>query len=424
MGKADSKSGMNVQKTIIQGVCELIRHKPFYGHILQQLLKVHFNDSNQIESVLVPTMGVGKRSDEVLIKLYVNDSFVEDRVFGEAPGESEEDCRTAGWQRLCGVLEHEVLHIVFEHLTMDFPDQERGAYAVDMAVNSCIKPDRLPCDGVHAEDFGFPEHKSAFWYYQHLKDHPKWKQIAEAKGKMREIAEKIIQSHSMWGEALNDPVLGDYLRDVIRKARDLTPSDMWGDIPGEVKCHVDNVLERRKAIIPWNRVLRNFVASCQESSLSYTMKRESKRFGTRPGTKKEDVLKVAVAIDTSGSISDEQLKLFWNEIRWIHRNGAEVWVIECDTVVSDRSPFKFRGKWDGEVHGRGGTSLKPPLEMAEGKYDALIYFTDFYAAEVERKYNIPTLWVLTTELDPEQYPCKWGKHVKIQDGKAVPTPAA
>jgi len=128
---------------------------------------------------------------------------------------------------------------------------------------------------------------------------------------------------------------------------------------------------------------------------------------------------MANGVVVHNSISDEQLVLFWNEINWVRRNGAEVWIYECDTQISPRSPFKYRGKWDGTVHGRGGTDLEPPLKECEGKYDALIYFTDFYAPQIETQYRIPILWVLTTELEKDAYPYRWGKHIKIDDGKAV-----
>jgi len=212
-------------------------------------------------------------------------------------------------------------------------------------------------------------------------------------------------------------VAKEFAKDIIRKAKDLSGKN-YGNIPGEVIQQIDELLKKEKAIVPWAKVLRMFVATAAESILDYTVKRVSKRFKTRPGTRKGDVLEIAVAIDTSASIEDWQLKLFWNEIRWIHKNGAKIWIYECDTKVSDRSPFIFRGRWDGSVHGRGGTELEPVLREVEGKYDALIYFTDFYASKVEHRYKIPILWVLTTEYEPEDYPYPWGKHIKIEDGRA------
>jgi predicted metal-dependent peptidase len=181
---------------------------------------------------------------------------------------------------------------------------------------------------------------------------------------------------------------------------------------------IEEMLKREKPIIPWGHVLRMFCASAMESVLEYTMRRESKRYGTRPGTRKGDVLNLAVCVDTSGSISQEQLKLFFNEIRWIWKNGAIVNVVEADCSVA-RGPYKFNGKWNGEVHGRGGTDLEPALALVEGKYDACIYFTDFYAPPVSRVYRIPTLWVLTTDLEKSQYPAQWGRHIKIEDSRAI-----
>jgi predicted metal-dependent peptidase len=70
------------------------------------------------------------------------------------------------------------------------------------------------------------------------------------------------------------------------------------------------------------------------------------------------------------------------------------------------------------VHGRGGTDLNPVLREVEGKYDALIYFTDFYAPPLERRFRIPTLWVLHTEIEKSQYPCDWGRFVRIESGVA------
>ena len=126
---------------------------------------------------------------------------------------------------------------------------------------------------------------------------------------------------------------------------------------------------------------------------------------------------MAVAVDTSGSISDQQLKLFFNEINWIYRNGAVVTVYEADADVC--AVYKYKGKFNGEVHGRGGTDLEPVLKAVEGKFDALIYFTDFYAPQITHRYRIPILWVLTTELSRDEFPYKWGRHIKIEDGKAM-----
>jgi predicted metal-dependent peptidase len=110
------------------------------------------------------------------------------------------------------------------------------------------------------------------------------------------------------------------------------------------------------------------------------------------------------------------LATFFSEIRWIWRNGATITIYECDCQIHRVYPYK--GKFLGEVTGRGGTDLNPVLEETEGKHDALIYFTDFYAPPLVRRFRIPTLWVLHTSITRDQYPCDWGRFVRIENGVA------
>jgi len=149
-----------------------------------------------------------------------------------------------------------------------------------------------------------------------------------------------------------------------------------------------------------------------ESNLDYTIKRRSRRYGTRPGTKKVDVLNLAIGIDTSGSISNEQLMMFFNELYWIDKNGANITVFECDTQIHREYPYS---QFDGNISGRGGTDLEPVLErVSNDKFDALIFFTDFYTSEIKKNYGIPCLWVLSEcSMSREEFPYKWGHFIKV-----------
>ena len=143
------------------------------------------------------------------------------------------------------------------------------------------------------------------------------------------------------------------------------------------------------------------------------MRKRSKRFGTRPGIKKFEKLKLAIGIDTSGSISNEQLNLFLNELKWIEKEGGYVHIYECDTEIKRDYPFK---KYDGNFTGRGGTNLEPVLKrVSEEKYDALIFFTDFYTPKIETNYHIPTLWVLSeNNMEKEEFPYLFPGNVYIR----------
>ena len=397
---------IDVELELVRGVVSMSRTKEFYGHIIQQMEKVFVEPHHPIE-----TAAVGKMPGESFIKFYINKSFLRDKVFGD---KSKDD---AG-KFLLAVIEHEILHVVLSHLSMRFDDRVRGAVAVDLAVNSYLRKEDFGGFGCWTDTYNLPAEKGAMWYYTHLAQNAEFKkQAAEGAFGIGGLLESIVNGHILWGEVAKDPIAEGCLKDIIRKAAELCNKD-FGNIPGSIVSQIEKLLEQKASIIPWGKVLRQFCASAAESNLDYTIKRESRRFGSRPGTRKEDVLNLAVIVDTSGSISDEQIVLFFSEIRWIWKNGAKVTIVEADADVC-RPPYPYKGKFDGKVAGRGGTDLEPALKLVERKYDAAIYFTDFYAPKVSRRYRIPTLWVLTSDMTKEQYPYPWGRHIKIEDGVAV-----
>ena len=51
------------------------------------------------------------------------------------------------------------------------------------------------------------------------------------------------------------------------------------------------------------------------------MKRISKRYGTRPGIKIKRYQRLAVAVDTSGSIKENDFVIFFNEIHSMWKQG-------------------------------------------------------------------------------------------------------
>jgi predicted metal-dependent peptidase len=393
----------DIRKELIKGIIHIARHKEFYGHVIQQFQKVFVKGEHRVD-----TAAVGRFPGEKFIKMWMNLDFFEGLY---------KDGKDIGWNLLLGAEEHEILHIVSGHLSLHFDDRVRGNVAKDCAVNSHLPENQIGKSWCTPEMYGFPKSKAAVWYYNALKNNQKFQQqLKSGAFGVGGLMEFVGRSHQLWEELESDPMTKEFIKDIIRKAKELCNKN-YGNIPSDIIAMIEELLKSQKPIIPWAHVLRMFCSSAMESVLEYTMRRESKRFGTRPGTRKGDVLNLAVCIDTSGSISEQQLKLFFNEIRWIWKNGAMVSIIEADCAVA-HGPYKFNGKFNGEVHGRGGTDLEPALAIVEKKYDACIYFTDFYAPEVSRVYRIPTLWVLTTDLEKENYPAKWGRHIKIEDGKA------
>jgi predicted metal-dependent peptidase len=393
---------IDMRKEMIKGLVNICRTKPFYGHVIQQFEKVYVRNPHSVDTAMV-----GRMRGEKFIKLYLNMDYG-DSIY-ESRGKEK------GYKTVQAMEEHEILHVCHNHLSLHFDDKIRGNVAVDCVVNGHLNKEDLMENWCTAESYDLPKGKSAVWYYNNLKMNAKFqKQLEDGAFGLGGYLEHIGKSHASWEELEKDPLVKEYIKDTMRKAKELCNG--YGNIPAGVIEVLEGMLKREKAIVPWGKVLRTFCASAMESVLECTTSRESKRFGTRPGTKKGDVLKLVVVVDTSGSIDERMLKIFFNEIRWIWRNGALVDIIEADCIVA-KGPYRFKGRFDGEVHGRGGTDLEPALKVVEGKYDACIYFTDFQAPKISRKYRVPVLWVLTEDMSPAFYPADWGRKIRLDMSK-------
>jgi len=388
---------LDVKSIIDKAIVALITKKPFYGHIITMLQKVYVSEN----SADFKTAAVGKRRGERLVKLYINPRFIKSMYDENLSGN-----RFEFFNRVVGLLEHEVLHILLGHLAIHFHDEARGGVAVDLTINSYIERDRLPLHGQFVEDFGMEPKKSAVWYYENLKNNKRFNSFSKCQ------LQYIIMLHKFWEEVEKDPIAKELIKDLIRRAKQCNGG--YGNTPGDIIEQVDLFLKDEKPKISWAKVLRMFCGNAQTANVTFTQKKISKRFGIRPGNKKEEAVNLAIAVDTSGSVSDEEFLEFFSEIRHIFKNGAEITIIESDCEVCNT--FQYDGKRYIKREGFGGTDLEPAVKVAvEGKFDALVYFTDFDAPKIEKVYNIPTLWVVNKFHSRESWPVKFGRVVFMNE---------
>lgn len=376
----------------IQIACiDLVREMSYYGYILMQMPKVA-DDS-------VGTLAVAKKPEELLVKLLYSRSYIESLY-----EDKDFNTRIKADKHLLEVMKHEMLHVCLYHFSIRLQDRHRQAVACELEANSYINRAALldGNKGLFPEDFGFQPKKSAIWYYDNL---PSSEEYVKMKKKDEGFAAALLaavkadasgqlDSHKTWELAASDPAINDTIKDLVKKAVQIASDSGqgFGNIPGSMLEAVSKDLH--PAVIPWKRVLHNFIASSSESVLGFTLRRKSRRFGTRPGSYKQDTLHCLVGIDTSASISPKQLSVFFNELRWMSKDElVSLDVAECDTLVRRVYPFC---KFDGNVKGRGGTDLEPLLKLAaEGKYDCLVCFTDFEAPKIEKDYHVPVLWCIS-----------------------------
>ena len=369
----------------------MLLKEPFYAHFLSGIIR-EVTDK-------VPTAAVGFKSGK--IALYVNENF----FLKELRSMTE---RVA-------VIKHETLHIIFKHLfrmkTKTY-DNQLFNIAADIVVNQLIAPWKLPDSAVTLETFPelkLPKDKSVEWYYENLKK--KASKDPEYKKRLIEISEQGTHSdHKMWGENENFSmeVVETEVDRMIIQAKDRTPRKDHGTIPLGIKSLIQSIIEKRNPQIDWKRALKLFSSTSRRTRVYHTMKRFSKRFGTRPGIKIKRFQKLAVAIDTSGSINIDDFNTFFSEIHSMWKFGAEVHVLECDADVQKK--YSYRGRTPEFVHGGGGTSFDPVFEHIRSnrfeRYDGCIYLTDGYAPEPKIKPPCKVFWCITKD-------GKVGPHLKF-----------
>jgi predicted metal-dependent peptidase len=158
-----------------------------------------------------------------------------------------------------------------------------------------------------------------------------------------------------------------------------------GRLPGHYEELINELL---KPIIDWRRILR--------SSLTKGIGRNVKRTWSRPSRKIPDLYpgketlklnKTVILIDTSGSIGTKELQRFVSEVYGVLREISKVVVIMWDAVVED--VIELRSNSDIEkvkvIKGRGGTCIKPALELVNEKFndvDKIIIFSDWEIADL------------------------------------------
>jgi predicted metal-dependent peptidase len=365
---------------------DLLMKEPYYGFFLMQLNKIW-------DSKRVPTAGVSKNG--INYQLCINEEF---------------------WQSLSenhriGLLKHELLHIAFGHLTMyfKFSDKKLANVAMDMEINQYIDEEYLPEGGINIDDYedlNLNIKAGCRYYYdklRQLKD-KKEKNGTCGNSSMDQLLDDIengnVDEHPTWDEfeeltEAEEKLLDKQIQRVLREAKEQTVKKR-GYVPGEISglIKVDEIVAPK---FDWRNYIRRFTGTSTKVYTKKIRRKENFKFPDNPGLKIKMKQNMLLAIDTSGSVSDGELKEFMNEMHHIYKCGVDITVVQCDTEI--RSIEQYKGKFEMSTLGRGGTEFDPVLKYYnenQKKYTSLVYFTDGECyTTIRPKGN--TLWVLSEQ---------------------------
>lgn len=191
-------------------------------------------------------------------------------------------------------------------------------------------------------------------------------------------------------------------------------NDQPGTIPGEVQIFLDRLLNPK---LPWNRILQKYLQKFAKND--YTFRKPNKRFFPRhylPSLFGESLMDLAVAVDTSGSVSDAEFNRFVSETHSILKmmKPDKITMIQFDTelkLVSEIS--NIHDLMNLNFSGRGGTDIDPVLQWAnEKKPQLLLIFTDGYFNFSGLEYTKgDTVWLIH---DNDKFEAPFGKTIKYE----------
>ena len=382
----------------------LMAEDPFYAAVSRRIRKIRSCD--------VPTAGVAIQ-DERIIMLWNPDFF----------GQLES-------QHVRGVIKHELLHIIEEHICSRKKENALvWNIATDCAINCLITPGHLPdCAIIPGTVFknvpkgqeklaamikSLPRMKSSEWYYNRLmKDEDVLQELKGGDGNSESSDNGTdpyggmtsIDSHDGWQGDLNSmerTVMEEQIRSVIKDAvrevehRAAKGLRAWGDVPVEMQSKLK---EFCAGIVDWRRLLRMSVGMAKSRDKRSTRMRRNRKYGRiHPGKTFLRRSRVLVAVDESGSVSNDDVSLLFGELDKLAQE-IEFTVIHFDTCVDDNVTSYKRGEKVKPVRYRsGGTNFNAPTKWANehsASYDTLFILTDGMAAKPTR-CKIKRTWILT-----------------------------
>lgn len=355
-------------------LCRIIlsKHYPFFSYLITFL---QMEKADWLEIKTMATDGV---------KIFYDENFVKNCTVEE----------------LTFVLAHEVLHVALYH-TKRCGLRQRMIWnmAIDFAVH-CVLMTQVgrflkPPKGI---------------LYNQKYDNMSAEDIYDDLVKNSTTVTNSFDSHMGPGDGPLKP-MGENLEEAWRSRTygAYHYAKRQGKLPGGLDRIFKQLTEPQ---IPWRSVLQNFVNHFSQDDFSWS--RPNRHYIHKglilPSAHAEAMGLFIAAIDTSGSVNEEQLTQMISELQAI-RNSYEMdlKIIACDAKVHEVHDIPRHGFFDPKklkLSGNGGTDFRPVFDYIKEnrlRPTASIYMTDGYGSYPDKAPPFPTLWVMTKEHSKPPY---------------------
>ena len=200
------------------------------------------------------------------------------------------------------------------------------------------------------------------------------------------LLKKLSPAQAAWQERYRRRALQNWLA----KVRKTENYKGWSALAEELELR--HFPPAQKAL-PWQNLLRQYLHRSGRTRPEETWRRPSKRYGRPPGLRLRRRQRLAAAVDTSGSVSEEMLAAFWRELTALQSSGAQITLLQFDDRI--RQCVQLQGAPPRRWTGRGNTLYDPVIRWAESRRpDALLIFTDGLGPRPVSSGQTPLLWLI------------------------------
>jgi len=323
-------------------------------------------------------------------------------------------CNKLSDRELRGLLCHEVLHLALQHIPRcGDRDKKLWNISADLKVNIEIINDNdmdLPPNALKPDKYGqtytFDGGKISNIYeataencYQimrkHMKTQPQSDQdliiLTDDPKEVEDLKKNGIKAVGVQQGA----GLGRDWQSRVYSASQMSKGDMPAGVAREI-------FKLEHSELPWNSIIKQ---RFRKLAIKRSWKKPSMRYlpWYFPGRAKNAGIKVMAVIDTSGSMSKEQITKALSELYSLMRTFQflELFVADCDAQMYSPKKVRIDELAKLLLSGGGGTDFRPAFDYVKKEMhddiDCLLFFTDLYGDFPKDKPPYETFWITDTK---------------------------
>lgn len=269
-----------------------------------------------------------------------------------------------------GLLLHETMHVAWDHIVR--AKELKVVPAVWNQAGDYVINNEAKARGFSLPPGGFIDHKYKGWSTKQVYDELIKLDQPVSSAIMLDIS--LDTPEGMDEKEAKERVIGA----VVKAVTQARLSGDAGSIPGEVLRSFDEMIEPK---LPWQTILQQHMSTYRKEEYSWT--RPNRRYYPGfylPQMRSESLDQVSVFIDSSGSISNEDIGEFMAEIRymWDTLKPKTLKLVVFDTQIKSSQTFTEGDSLsDVRIRGGGGTNIGPVARVLEKEQPELaIIFTD------------------------------------------------